>query len=93
MSLGLLETVVAVIAKHDGEAAERLLRHNASIGLSHQTIDSLNTYWRNQLSHVTDISTVKARECLCQSQDFGAWLRNFEKFVMPIVINYKLPRV
>lgn len=49
------------------------------------TIATLNRYFRRQLLQIPAVQSRVALECLCTSQDFGAWFSNFKQNVAPLL--------
>lgn len=60
----------------------------------HNTSESelvlLNRFWRRQLSRLT-IPTYHERECLLDLPDFGPWMLNFTRHVIPCIVANGLP--
>lgn len=58
-------------------------------------LESLNRYWRAQITNVSSLDgTAAARnahETLTYSEDFGAYLANFQRYVLPLVLRFDLP--
>lgn len=56
-----------------------------------QQIRNLNRYWRTELGAL-HTSTISARTCLIDEIDPGDWMRHFRRMVLPVIIQYDLPR-
>jgi hypothetical protein len=89
-NLGLARTVADLISAHSLESGNRFLTQTNNIVIS--SIDDLNRFWRVELAQL-QTDTLQARECLCRSHDFRAWLENFRAYVLPIIVEHNLPRI
>jgi hypothetical protein len=83
-NLGLINTLGNVIARESVDLAEDFLEL-AQNGKVSDSIEGLNRFWRLYLISLEE-NTVVARECLCVSYDFTAWLGNFIRYVLPIFL-------
>ena len=89
-----------MLAVHSVVCAEKFaVDFNTSI--YHRTcsdpLEVLNRYWRAQLSDVKVLDlTAAARhahEALTFSVDHSIWLQNFNRFVIPLILRFELPRI
>jgi hypothetical protein len=86
------EAVYKTLLRYDFVVAENFRQRFSQLPQcfnNRSEIEQLNTFWRSQVMTV-EANTIAARECLCQSEDFGAWLDNFVHFVLPVVLTYGL---
>ncbi len=60
-------------------------------GHGRSELEVLNSYWREQLSQLP-VNTIHQRECLCQSDAYDVWLKRFEDVVLPMIVEYRLPK-
>lgn len=80
--------------KHDVDLAVKFQQgFNRSIYPTTCTdeLETLNRYWRSQVSRVQSPAIPMAYTCLTESTDFGVWLANFERHVIPVIVFHRLP--
>lgn len=82
------EAVYMAIARRSPQTAERFrTQFSATVfdrcGMGE--LELLNAFWRDQLASLS-VATFTERECLCASNDFAAWLANFENYVLPTIV-------
>lgn len=60
-------------------------------------LEVLNRYWRGQLSRVNEldgtVQGARAHLALTYAEDFGAWFNAFRADVLPLIIQFDLPRL
>lgn len=82
------------LAAVDTAAADRYQQlYNAFADYSQgedNPIDTQNRFWRIQLASLS-VNTVVPRQYL-QMRDIVAWLSDFQKVLLPIIVRYQLPQ-
>ncbi len=96
MHVDLVTRVYKLILEANGaRIANRFIRefdHLASHAMkNYGTQAALNHYW-NIVLGLLNIDTTYAREALINGVSEETWIINFSKYVMPLVIQWKLPR-
>jgi len=92
--------VYSLIATQQAVCAQRFaLDFDCSV--YHNTVadevEILNRYWRAQLSDVPELdksaAVRHAHEALTFSFEHPVWLMNFNRFVMPLILRFELPKL
>lgn len=84
--------ILILLAKYDNNLAKQFERHSP-IKISTNLIGDMakaNEYFRLQIGSM-DVDTSEVREYLSNERNAGEWLKNFEKGVVPFLLNNKLP--
>lgn len=94
----ITETVYDIIASHDAHLASRFqvsLRLSPLYSPVRNELCVLNSYWHDQLSALQynlGINTLQIREQLNPSMDVQSWVNVFHRYVLPLILQYKIPR-
>ena len=88
----LVEYIHHQMGGHDPAAADRFKAATLCFAndSTTQQIQLLNRYWRRQLSTL-NISTIDAREALLDGINEAEWIRLFNRYVLPIILEHGLP--
>lgn len=95
----LAEQVYTLIATQNLGCAQRYSRdfpNSIYQRTTNDPLEVLNRYWRAQISTIRAIDgqacARHAHEALTASADQGAWLQNFGRFVVPLIVRFDLPQ-
>ena len=88
----LADKVKECLSKRSPQAAEQWSQHYQShvTGGFNTEVTAVNSYLRMQLG-LLDCPTISERECLVDNITEKDWLRNFNKYVAPTIVEHGLP--
>ncbi len=89
------DQTIQLIAAVNADAAIRFSKGFCSSVLTitcDDDLEALNRYWRAQFARL-EVDTSIPRMYLSHSTDFQAWLFNFRRHVLPMILKHELPYV
>lgn len=91
-SASLTNQIYDRIAAKSAECAKAWKARSANISQTsiENQLAAVNSFWRIQLGQLR-INTIPQRECLQDDIAIDVWLNNFETYVIPVIVKYKLP--
>lgn len=93
-AINLARVVTDLLTKHSLALANewvRLYQAQLHVFNAQEEIICINRFWRNQLGNLP-FPTVSERECLDDRMATEDWLFNFERYVIPTIVQHQLPR-
>lgn len=96
MDESLVSLVKTLLARKDVEAAQRwediFIKHRPDVASKPYAaqVSIINHFWRVQLGTLP-VSTIDERECLLDDANLEDWTRLFDSYVLPTIIQHKLP--
>ena len=92
----LTVAVYTALAAHDVGCAWRFVQLYETSEPQTQNLNehlhAMNKFWREQLSNVSVVDTIRVRANLIDAIDLEDWIRLFAQHVAPVVVSMDLPQ-
>lgn len=93
----LVDELYLLFNKHDASVASRWealfnMHRCASLDIKRQ-MHEINNFWRLQLGLLNNLDTFRCRQAIVDDIDVPMWLYNYERYVLPTIIDNNLPNM
>ena len=90
MNVTLHERIAHILERHAPPLRHEWIVHSPILHSEGVGVDirKANRHFRLTLGTLP-VKTTEERECLYETQDFEAWLNDFEHYVVPLLVRFK----
>lgn len=93
-TINFYQRVYDCLGRHSAPAASEWTRRFPNSAAQDVPVETqqriVNSFWRLQLGKLS-IDTITARECLSDAVCPETWIKDFGKWVVPVIVKHNLP--